>query len=73
MRKRRSRTDSAGGRRRRVRLGRPAAIACVAAALQSAGSPAVAETWRFVPSIGVDETITNNVNLTAPDLRGAIS
>jgi len=67
MRKRRSRTVSAGGRRRGVRLGRPVAIAYVAATLQSAGSPAGAEPWRFVPSIGLDETITNNVNLTAPD------
>jgi uncharacterized protein (PEP-CTERM system associated) len=68
MRKGPSRTGSAGGCRRRVRLGRPAAIACVAAALQSAGPAAVAETWHFVPSIGLDETLTNNVNLSASDL-----
>ena len=67
MRKHPSRTDPAGSRRRCVRLERPAVIACVAAALQSAGSAAVAETWHLVPSIGLDETLTNNVNLTASE------
>ena len=35
----------------------------LAAALTSGGLPASAETWRFVPSIALDETLTNNVNL----------
>src|SRR5437868_11601903 len=28
-----------------------------------------AETWRFDPSLGVEETLTNNVNLTANNIR----
>src|SRR5215470_2041519 len=63
---RRSRPVRAGSRRRGS--GRPVAIACAATVLATAGSPpAQAQPWHFVPSVALDETLTNNVNLSPPD------
>src|SRR5262245_40736934 len=66
MRVRPSHPGRAGGGRRRG-PGRTAASACAATVRATAGPPAAAQTWHFVPSIALDETLTNNVNLTPPD------
>jgi len=65
-----SRLERAGGGCRRG-PGRPAAIACAATVLVAAGPSAIAQTWRFVPSVALDETLTNNVNLQPPDTATA--
>jgi len=43
-------------------------LMCAAIAF-AAAAPAWAQTWRFVPSISLQETATNNVNLTPTDER----
>lgn len=53
------------GRRTLARAAWGAALA--AAAWQAPGTPASAQTWRATPSITVDETLTNNVNLQPSD------
>jgi uncharacterized protein (PEP-CTERM system associated) len=35
--------------------------------LATIGTPAAAQSWHFVPSVALDETLTNNVNLQPPD------
>ncbi len=72
-------TAAAGGRtraaRRRpraaVRAWRRPAAACIAVAACAWTAGACAQTWRFNPSIGLQETFTNNVDLSPDGARRA--
>ncbi len=62
---------SAGPGKRREAGVAPIAAACVALAACAWTTGALAQAWRFYPSLGLQETFTNNVNLSPDGARRA--